>query len=146
MLLTRQLCDLARRQWSLADNGYLRYKGMNLFDIAMQELDTKFDLLTSPRVDQLAVHEDTKQLIYRHGPLVFAFNFHPTESYRDLRIPVPERSDYRVVLDSDLPEFGGFGRLAEDAVYPWQDVPMYGQGQSLMIYLPSRSVQVLAPR
>lgn len=136
----------ARRQWSLSDNGFLRYKGMNLFDVAMQRLDTEFGLLMSQPVEQLAVHEDTKQLIYRHGPLVFAFNFHPTESFTGLRIPVPERRDYRVVLDSDSSQFGGFARLSEHAEYPWQDVPMYGQGQSLMIYLPSRSVQVLAPK
>ena len=135
----------ARRQWSLSSNGFLRYRGLNEFDVAMQELDKDFHLLNAPDVDQLAVHEDTKQLVFRHGRLVFAFNFHPTESYQDLRIPVPEHRDYRVVLDSDASEFGGFGRLAKDARYPWQNVPMYGHGQSLMIYLPSRSVQVLAP-
>lgn len=135
----------ARRQWSLSNNGYLRYQGMNEFDIAMQALDERFGLLTAPQVDQLAVHEDTKQLIYRHGDLVFAFNFHPTESYSNLRIPVPDPRDYRVVLDSDLPLYGGFGRVEPNAIYPWQDVPMYGQNQTVMVYLPSRSVQVLAP-
>ena len=38
------------------------------------------------------MHDDTKQLIYRRGPLVFAFNFHAHESYNGLRIPVPDRA------------------------------------------------------
>jgi hypothetical protein len=30
-------------------------------------------------------------------------------------------------------------------VYPLQTIPMYGRDQSVQIYLPSRSAQVLAP-
>jgi 1,4-alpha-glucan branching enzyme len=135
----------ARRQWSLADNPNLRYQGLSAFDQAMQELDARYSLLEDSLIEQLAVHEDTRQLVYRRGPLVFVFNFHPSESYRDLRIPVPDGEDYQVVLNSDDWRFGGFGRCASDVVYPLQPVPMYGRGQSLQIYLPSRSAQVLAP-
>ena len=100
----------ARRQWSLADNPDLRYAGLNAFDAAMQSLDTDFHLLTDHLIEQLALHEDTHQLVYRRGPLVFAFNFHPTESFADLRIPVPDKSDYRVVLSTDDRAFAGLGR------------------------------------
>ena len=135
----------ARRQWSLADNPELRYGGLNEFDRAMMALDAEFSLLPDTFIEQLAVHEDTRQLVYRRGPLVFAFNFHPSESYADLRIPVPDAADYRVVLDTDDARFGGLGRVAPDTLYPRQAVPMYGRGQSVQIYLPSRSAQVLAP-
>ncbi len=135
----------ARRQWSLADNPTLRYHDLNEFDQAMQALDSAHSLLADPLIEQLALHEDTKQLVYRRGPLVFAFNFHPSESYSDLRIPVPDDADYRVILDTDAAPFGGFGRVAADTLYPIQSVPMYGRGQSVQIYLPSRSAQVFAP-
>jgi 1,4-alpha-glucan branching enzyme len=135
----------ARRQWSLVDNPELRYGQLNAFDSAMLELDREFGLLEDPFIEQIAVHEDTRQLIYRRGPLVFAYNFHPTESYADLRIPVPDPVDYRVVLDSDAEPFGGHQRVAAGAGYPCQAVPMYGRAQSIQIYLPSRSAQVLAP-
>jgi 1,4-alpha-glucan branching enzyme len=135
----------ARRQWSLAGRDDLRYKGLLEFDKAMLELDIRHNLLPDPFIEQLAVHEDTRQLVYRRGPLVFVFNFHATESYSDLRIPVPDPHDYRVILDTDEKRFEGFGRVAEGVVYPKQDVPMYGRGQSVQIYLPSRSAQVLAP-
>ena len=137
--------DHARRQWSLVDDPALRYHGLNEFDRAMLALDRRYSLLNDPLIEQLALHEDTRQLIYRRGPLVFAFNFHPTQSYADLRIPVPDAADYRVVLDTDAPEFGGTGRGAAGAIYPQQTVPMYGRSQSLQIYLPSRSAQVLTP-
>jgi 1,4-alpha-glucan branching enzyme len=76
---------------------------------------------------------------------VFVFNFHATESYPGLRIPVPDPRDYRVVLNSDSRQFEGFGRVPEFATYPRQDVEMYGRKQSIQLYLPARSAQVLAP-
>jgi 1,4-alpha-glucan branching enzyme len=135
----------ARRQWSLVDDPQLRYQYLNEFDRAMLALDQQFNLLNDPFIEQLALHEDTRQLVYRRGPLVFVFNFHPTQSYVDLRIPVPDPDDYQIILNTDETRFGGHGRCAEGTVYPLRHEPMYGRGQSLLIYLPSRSAQVLAP-
>ncbi len=135
----------ARRQWSLIEQDHLRYHGLNDFDRAIQQLDAEHRLLCDPLIEQLAVHEDTRQLIYRRGPLVFAFNFHPDESYESLRIPVPDRSDYQLLLDTDAEVFGGQGRVAAGQKHVWEDVPMYGRDQSLRIYLPARSAQVLGP-
>lgn len=135
----------ARRQWNLADDPALRYGGLMRFDRAMLALDRKFHLLEDPFVEQLAVHEDTRQLIFRRGPLIFAFNFHPTESYVGLRIPVPDPRDYKVALDTDAREFEGFGRLDPSVVHQKEDVPMYGRAQSIRIYLPNRTAVVLAP-
>jgi 1,4-alpha-glucan branching enzyme len=135
----------ARRQWSLADNGMLRYKGLNDFDRAMQSLDVNYNLLHDPLIEQLMIHEDRKLLIYRRGPLVFAFNFHPTESYADLRIPVPDGTDYKLILDSDDPAFEGFGRIAKGAKYVWDKQPWEGREQSIRVYLPNRTALVLAP-
>ncbi len=134
----------ARRQWHLADNDFLRYQGLQVFDVAMQRLDEQFQLLADPFIEQLYLHEDDKVLVYRRGPLVFAFNFHPTQSYDGYRIPVPDPRDYRPVLNSDDWQFGGLGRSATDVTYPKQ----YGYGgrpQSVQLYLPSRTAQVLTP-
>ena len=135
----------ARRQWSLADQSALRYAGLRNFDQAMLALDKKFNLLADPFVEQLALHEDTRQLVFRRGPLVFAFNFHPTESFVGLRIPVPDPKDYQVVLDTDQKEFEGFGRLDPKVRHVREDVPLYGRKQSIRIYLPNRTALVLAP-
>lgn len=135
----------ARRQWSLADNPALRYAGLNTFDREMQMLDERFHLLEDPLIELLMLHEENKLLIYRRGPLVFAFNFHPTASYADLRIPVPDPVDYRTVLDTDEPRFEGFGRVAPQMTHPREDISDHGRAQSIRIYLPNRSAEVFAP-
>ncbi|HVT87794.1 MAG TPA: alpha-amylase family glycosyl hydrolase [Tepidisphaeraceae bacterium] len=137
--------NYARRQWSLADNPFLRYKALKEFDRAMMQLDEKYGLLDDPFIEQLALHEDTRQLVYHRGPLVFIYNFHPTESYTGLRLPMPEPRDYELVLTTDAKRFAGPGVVKEDMVYPWQHVPMYGRNQTIQIYIPPRSAQVLAP-
>ena len=136
----------ARRQWSLADNPFLAYGKLRDFEREMIALDKEYDILRSSLIERLLLHEDSRQLVYRHGHLVFAFNFHATESYPALRIPVPDFADYRVILDSDSLRFAGHGRSAPTNVqYPIQKIEKYGREQSLEIYLPSRSAQVLAP-
>jgi 1,4-alpha-glucan branching enzyme len=135
----------ARRQWSLADNAQLHYQGLKEFDRAMLSLDDRFILLEDKLIEVLYIHEHNKQLIYRRGPLVFAFNLHPTQSYPDLRIPVPDPTDYQLVLDSDDPKFEGFGRVKPQMRYPYEQVPMENRKQSVRLYLPNRTAQVLAP-
>ena len=135
----------ARRQWSLADNPRLHYMGLQRFDQAMIELDVRYNLLEDKLIELLMIHEENKLLIYRRGPLVFAFNFHPTRSYPDLRIPVPDPTDYRAVLDTDQEQFEGFNRVAPDMIYPRESVPMNNRAQSVRLYLPNRTAQVMAP-
>jgi 1,4-alpha-glucan branching enzyme len=135
----------ARRQWSLVDNPDLRFRGLNQFDAAMQCLDKDHHLLTNPLIEQLSVHEQDKLLVYRHGALVFVFNFHSTASYTDLRIPVPDATDYRLLLNTDDTAFAGRGHVDTGTTYPLQTVPYHGREQSIQLYLPSRSAQVLIP-
>ncbi len=135
----------ARRQWSLADAPHLRYSDLQAFDVAMQQLDIDYGVLADPLIEQLALHQDTKQMMFRRGPLVFAFNFHPTESYSDLRLPVPDASDYDLILSTDEQRFGGFGNVSTPQRYVVQNTPMYGRNQTVQVYLPSRSALVMRP-
>jgi 1,4-alpha-glucan branching enzyme len=135
-----------RRQWSLVDNPELRYEHLNAFDRAMLALDTEFNLLEDPLIEKLQVHEERKLLIFRRGPLVFAFNFHPSASYTDHRAGVPDAADYQLVLDSDQPQFGGFDRLTPATVFPRQETAWDHRQQSVQLYLPSRCALVLAPQ
>jgi 1,4-alpha-glucan branching enzyme len=135
----------ARRQWSLADNPQLHYAGLKRFDAEMLQLDEKFHVLEDPLIEELMVHEENKLVVYRRGPLVFAFNFHPTRSYPDLRIPVPDPTDYVLILDTDESRFDGFARVAPGMAYPYEKVPTHQRQQSIRMYLPNRSAQVLAP-
>ena len=135
----------ARRQWSLVENDTLRYKDLNAFDRVMQHLDATYRLLADENIQLLSIHEDAKQIVYTRGGLVFAFNFHPTESVTGFRIPVPEQADYRLILNTDDTAYGGHGAV-EGVHYPWQNVAVEGQAQSIQLYVPARSAQVLVSR
>jgi 1,4-alpha-glucan branching enzyme len=135
----------ARRQWSLVDNPNLRYKDLATFDREMLALDEHFRLLPDPLLQPIHFHEDYKLMIYRRGPLVFVFNWHPTRSYTDFRIGVPDPRDYQMILNTDDPWFGGHGLVRSGQVYPYQARPEHDRPQSIQLYIPARTAQVLAP-
>ena len=58
---------------------------------------------------------------------------------------MPERADYRLILNTDDTVYGGHGAV-EGVHYPWQDVAMEGQAQSIQLYVPARSAQVLVSK
>ena len=134
----------ARRQWHLVDDDTLRYQHLNAFDRAMQYLDATYHLLSDENISLLSIHEDAKQIVYERGGLVFAFNFHPTASVTDWRIPVPQQKDYRLILNTDDPVYGGYGAV-EGVHYPWQNIATEEHTQSIQLYVPARSAQVLGP-
>jgi 1,4-alpha-glucan branching enzyme len=75
--------------------------------------------------------------------LIFAFNFHPTQSYTDYHVAAaPGR--YQMILDSDAKDFGGHGRLDPDQehVAPVNTSPSTDRS-FLSLYLPNRTVIVL---
>lgn len=136
----------ARRQWSLADSPFLRYSQLQAFDMAMHALDDRFRLLGDPEVTTIAVDEELKTIQFQRANLVFLFNFHPWRSHSQLEIGVPCRSDYRVVLNSDDGCFGGQCRVEQDMVYQSMDLPTAHSANSIHVYLPSRTCQVLTER
>ncbi|WP_395089933.1 alpha-amylase family glycosyl hydrolase [Armatimonas sp.] len=128
----------ARRQWSLADSPFLRYGLLKAFDAALMHLPQP----TEPP-ELLALHEDNHLLIYQSADLVIAANLHPTRSLSALRIPIPEATDYCLLLDTDRAEFGGQERIVAGSRFIWEPVAVGGAGQSVQVYLPSRCALVL---
>jgi len=124
----------ARRQWNLVDNDTLRYKFLNRWDKAMISLARQEDLLSEAPV-KLWDNENDKVLVISRKNCIFAFNFHPTESFVGYGFEAPEGT-YVPLTDSDDPYFGGFSRV--DAVVSHATV-----GGQLKLYLPNRSVIVL---
>jgi 1,4-alpha-glucan branching enzyme len=102
------------RQWNLVDTDHLRYKFMNNFDKAMNELDDKFHFLASSKQIVSSANEEDKVIVFERGDIVFVFNFHPEKSYSGYKIGCDMAGKYRVALDSDALEFGGYGRVSHD--------------------------------
>lgn len=127
----------ARRQWSLADNGLLRYEYLLAFDRAMIALVARHNLL-QPSLHPHLLNEDrvNQTICFEKGGLIFVFNFHPTVSIPDYKFWVPQHGKYRLVLTSDEHEFGGHERI-DLATEFFTD-----EKQFISIYNTQRTVQV----
>jgi len=134
----------ARRQWHLAENPDLKYTFLLKFDNSMIRLHRDFRLLDDIYVTRIYENNYDKVLAFARGEFLFVFNFHATNSFTDYGLPV--KGKYRIVLDTDDPEFGGFNRIDRSQIYMATrkaernilDVPFY-----LYLYLPSRTGLVL---
>ena len=128
-----------RRQWSLVDNGFLRYGELNAFDEAMIAL-LKQESLPEKRTKRLWVHQGDKLMIYAKGTTLFAFNFHPKKSFERYFVPAPSAGAYRVQFSTDDEPFGGFSRVDGSYVYR---AKRYADGRcGFLCYLPARSAIV----
>ncbi len=102
--------DYARRQWSLRDNGFLRYSYLADFDKAMVKLIKKHHILSAGYPYNLQMDEQNKTMVFSHGDLIFIFNWHPTASIADYELPVHTAGKYEVILSTDEKRYGGFAR------------------------------------
>ena len=73
------------RQWHLEDDPNLKYGLLARFDHDLIELAKRYRIFELPSV---LLHEDSenKVIIFRKANLIFAFNFHPNQSYCQLSI------------------------------------------------------------
>lgn len=124
----------ARRQWSLADNGFLRYRSLQDFDARMLSY-TKAERILDAGLEQLYVDDEGKLLIFKRGNSIFAFNFHPSASFENLTFNAPD-GEYEMAFNSDEECYGGFSRLQKQEKHFTVD-------HRLSLYLPSRCAVVL---
>lgn len=129
----------ARRQWSLAEKDFLRYKGLMEFDEDMIHLLKEHDTLSKPHYCY-CTDENSKVLAFSRGDLFFIFNFNPENSFVDYALEA-EEGTYVEVLDSDQKKYGGFGRI-DASVRHSTMVNRYGK-HLLSLYLPARTATVL---
>lgn len=127
----------ARRQWSLVDNQELKYKFLNQFDQDMITLFTHEGVLEGHFPNQLNMDDTNKVIIFERASLIFIFNLHPVNSIPDYKFWVPEKGNYRIVLNSDRESCGGFGRINEKIKYSTN------KDQQLSLYLTNRTALVL---
>ena len=100
----------ARRQWSLATNGFLRYSQLGEFDRAMIRLIKRNKVLQNGYPWKWNTDYDNKTLVFSHRNLLFVFNWHHEASIPDYITEVPRAGKYTVELTTDDPKFGGQGR------------------------------------
>lgn len=104
----------ARRQWSLRENQLLKYSFLNQFDREMIELVKENHILRNNYAWRLLMDVENHTMAYSHGDLIFVFNWHPSCSTPNYRIPISTPGKYRTVLTTDAARFGGQGRQSEE--------------------------------
>ncbi|OCT45589.1 1,4-alpha-glucan-branching enzyme [Cladophialophora carrionii] len=135
----------ARRQLNLTEDSLLRYRFLNEFDRTMQWNEEKYGWLHSPQAYISLKNESDKVLVFERAGLLWIFNFHPTASFTDYRVGVDAPGVYRIIIDTDSPEYGGHGRNAKDTRFFTTDMPWNGRRNFTQVYIPTRTALVLAP-
>ncbi|MEL7601378.1 MAG: alpha amylase C-terminal domain-containing protein [Proteiniphilum sp.] len=134
----------ARRQWHLADDSNLKYHYLGDFDQAMIDLIRSVPAFQATTLVKIWDKDDDSILAYMRGNLLFVYNFHPQASYSDYGILVPQ-GEYKIVLDTDSPEYGGFGLNDDSLPHFTQYDPLYAPHNKgwLKLYLPARTAFVM---
>ncbi|MEL6559339.1 MAG: alpha amylase C-terminal domain-containing protein [Bacteroidota bacterium] len=130
----------ARRQWSLADSEELKYQYLLAFDKAMIQLGNQYELVSTLPAKQMNMDNDNHVIIFERNNLIFIFNFHPQNSIPDYRFKVEHAGQYKIILNSDHTNFGGFARVDDEMSYP--AVTLFGE-HFLSVYVPSRTCMIL---
>lgn len=134
----------AKRQWNLADDKNLKYHYLGDFDKAMLQLIKSIPSFHTTPVVKIWDKDDDNVLAYMRGDLIFIFNFNPEKSFSGYGFLAPQ-GEYKIVLDSDNIEFGGFGRIDDSVNHFTQYDELYAVHNKgwLKTYLPARTAIVL---
>ena len=126
----------ARRQWSLRDNGFLKYQWLGEFDAALMKIVQAVD---NPGIHYLTIRQHDHVVSFIRGDLLFIMNFSPSQSWTGYGIPAAAGS-YNVILDSDDQQFGGQGRVDPHGRY---FTTPHNDEHIIRVYIPARSGLVL---
>jgi 1,4-alpha-glucan branching enzyme len=109
----------------------------------MIALAQKHCLLDTTALQLFYEHSDNKVIVFGRAGLLFAFNFHPAQSFSDYRFKAPPGT-YRMLLTSDAPQYGGHGRLTADQEHlALPERNGHNSRHHLSLYLPNRTAIVL---
>ena len=107
-----------RRQWSLKDNGLLKYQWLNDFDYDMVHLCKRHKIFRQGMANLMLMKAPEQMLCFARCDLFFVFNFHSSNSLEHILIPVyPDTKELVVKFSSDDEKYGGFSQVAH-MTYP----------------------------
>jgi 1,4-alpha-glucan branching enzyme len=108
----------------------------------MISLAKEFQLFVSSDLHLLYKHTNDKIVVFTRSDLLFAFNFHPTQSYSDYYFEAPA-GRYRMILNSDAPEYGGHDRLITSQEHFTRFDNIAGRQRNFIsLYFPTRTALI----
>ena len=129
-----------RRQWSLKDNGLLKYQWLNDFDYDMVHLCKRHKIFRQGMANLMLMKAPEQMLCFARCDLFFVFNFHASNSLEHILIPVyPDTKELVVKFSSDDEKYGGFSQVAH-MTYP---VKKFDGVRYVELYIPARTAIVL---
>ena len=129
-----------RRQWSLKDNGLLKYQWLNDFDYDMVHLCKRHKIFRQGMANLMLMKAPEQMLCFARCDLFFVFNFHSSNSLEHILIPVyPDTKELVVKFSSDDEKYGGFSQV-EHMTYPIKEFDGVRYAE---LYIPARTAIVL---
>ena len=128
-----------RRQWSLRDNGFLKYQWLGDFDEDVIKLTKKRKIFEQRMADLKYINNDAQTMAFYRKGLMFAFNFSPSQSLTNVLVPVPHNADYTVELCSDDVKYGGQGHVEHMKYHAKKFDDQY----FIELYIPARTAIIL---
>ena len=129
-----------RRQWSLMDNGLLKYQWLNDFDYDMVHLCKRHKIFRQGMANLMLMKAPEQMLCFARCDLFFVFNFHSSNSLEHILIPVyPDTKELVVKFSSDDEKYGGFSQV-EHMTYPIKEFDGVRYAE---LYIPARTAIVL---
>lgn len=132
----------ARRQWSLVANHNLKFEWLANFDKDMIHFAKKHKIHSKGNAKVLWLDQQKNIMIFRRNDLIYIFNLHPTESFKDVFIncDLIGKGKYKVIFSSDDSSYGGQDRISLEHIYSATEEE-YGFG--FRVYMPCRTAAVL---
>ena len=131
--------DYCRRQWSLKNNGYLKYEWLDKFDKDLVKLTKDSKMFEQKMADQLLMKGPEQTIVFGRKDLMFALNFHYAHSLKDVLVPIREKADYEVIMCSDDKVYGG-QELVKHMVY---EAKTFDDQHFIQLYIPARTAIIL---
>ena len=128
-----------RRQWSLKNNGMLKYQWLTDFDEDMVKCTKENDIFGQRMADMRLMKAPEQTCAFYRNGLMFVFNFHFRNSLNNVLVPVPQPGEYTVILSSDDPKYGGFGNVAMQTY----STKLFDGRHYIELYIPARTCFVL---
>ncbi len=131
----------ARRQWSLVENGLLKYQWLNNFDRDMIGLLKEHSVLSHGQAKCIWLDQEKHLIIFERNERVFVFNLHPTRSQKSVFVHTGrKKAEYQVIFSSDDEAYGGQNRVPTDRSY---SISRDEFGYGFRLYVPCRTAVVL---
>ncbi len=132
----------ARRQWGLLDHEELKFKYLAAFDRDMIEIAKKGFLVDNEPCYGISINQGDQVMCFKRRNYYMIFNFSPTNSYTDYGI-FTDAGKYKIVLNSDRPEYGGYGNIDESTIYFAERMPFNHNQYQLKLYIPARTAIIM---